>query len=117
MERSKFLYEFHKASEELDKKRLKKIIRKEMEAFPNEKPGQHQSIMIMEEMSELIQEVSKYLRGMGNKHNLLQEMADVYISLESLKEIYGITSLELHKAVNVKIDRIDKELKERGVYR
>lgn len=55
-----------------------------------------QSIVCMEECSELIQAISKRLRGKpGAIDNLAEEMADVTICLYLLKEMYGITDERL----------------------
>ena len=46
-----------------------------------------QSVICMEECSELIQAVSKQIRGIRSKETLVEEMADVTICLEMLKDI------------------------------
>lgn len=57
-----------------------------------------QSIVCMEECSELIQAVSKCLRGKPDvTDNLAEEMADVIICLHMLKEMYGITDAQLEE--------------------
>lgn len=57
-----------------------------------------QSIVCMEECSELIQAVSKRLRGKPDAtDNLAEEMADVTICLYLLKEMYGITDAQLEE--------------------
>ena len=43
-----------------------------------------QSVVAMEEMGELIQEISKDLRGKGNVERMAEEIADVQIMLEQL---------------------------------
>jgi hypothetical protein len=45
--------------------------------------------MAMEEMSELIKELSKNLRGNDNISAISEEMADVEIMLEQLKVIFS----------------------------
>lgn len=47
-----------------------------------------QLIMAMEEMSELIKELSKHFRGESNISHISEEMADVEIMLEQLKIIF-----------------------------
>lgn len=47
-----------------------------------------QLIMAMEEMSELIQALSKDIRGKGSRNNISEEIADVEIMLAQLKIIY-----------------------------
>lgn len=43
-----------------------------------------QSVVAMEEMGELIQEISKDLRGKGDIDHLAEEIADVQIMLDQL---------------------------------
>ena len=45
-------------------------------------------IMAVEEMSELIKELSKHFRGESNISHISEEMADVEIMLEQLKIIF-----------------------------
>lgn len=55
-----------------------------------------QSIVCMEECSELIQAISKRLRGKPDAtDNLAEEMADVTICLYLLKEMYDITDTQV----------------------
>ena len=49
-----------------------------------------QSVICMEEMNELSQQISKQLRGKGDDDHLAEEMADVYICLMMLYEMYGV---------------------------
>lgn len=50
-----------------------------------------QSTVCMEECAELIQAISKEKRGKSDRMHLAEEMADVLICIELLKQIYGIT--------------------------
>ena len=50
-----------------------------------------QSTVCMEECSELIQAISKEKRGKSDRMHLAEEMADVLICIEILKQIYGVT--------------------------
>lgn len=45
------------------------------------------SVVAIEECSELQKEITKMMRERGNKMNLLEEMADVYICLAELRSI------------------------------
>ena len=61
-----------------------------------------QCIVAMEECSELIQAISKALRGNLNKDNLVEEIVDVEIMLAQLKYIFSINdnllqSIKIHK--------------------
>ena len=61
-------------------------------------------IIAMEELSELQKEISKELRGKGDKVNVLEELADVQIVIYYVKKILGISDEDIQKAVSVKID-------------
>lgn len=59
-----------------------------------------QSIVCMEECSELIQAISKCLRGKPDAtDNLAEEMADVTICLHLLQEMYDITDAQLKELI------------------
>ena len=65
-----------------------------------------QSTVCMEECAELIQAISKEKRGKSDKCNLAEEMADVIICIEMLKQIYNITDDEIYSWVITKQERI-----------
>lgn len=68
-----------------------------------------QLLIAMEELAELSQEISKFLRGKGDRIGLLEELADVSIVLRHTKRILHITEEELNKAMCVKLDEaLDK---------
>lgn len=67
---------------------------------------QTQSIVCMEECGELIQAISKRLRGKPDpEDNLAEEMADVTICLKLLQQMYGISDRKLDEWVERKTDR------------
>ena len=68
-------------------------------------------IIAMEEFSELIKQLSKQMRFFRNRKQILEEMADAYICLENLKVIFHFTDIDINKAVDVKLDRERKRLK------
>lgn len=70
----------------------------------------------MEELSELSKEISKELRGHGDRYNILEELADVQLGIYYVQEICGINNDDLHKAMNVKMKRLDGVLTENGKY-
>lgn len=69
-----------------------------------------QKIVAMEELSELIKEISKDLRGQDNIENILEEMADVFIMLEQLRVMYGLTDYDIQEAIDKKLERLEKRL-------
>ena len=70
-----------------------------------------QSTVCMEECAELIQAISKEKRGKSDKSNLAEEMADVIICIEMLKQIYNITEDEIYSWVINKQERIIERIK------
>jgi len=70
---------------------------------------QAQAGMAMEECAELIQAVNKCLRYPDNAYkiaDLLEEMADVTIMIEQLKEIFDIENKDLDAMIEKKRSRI-----------
>lgn len=63
-------------------------------------------IVAMEELSELQKEISKELRGQGDRDGILEELADVMIVCGNIVNLQKITDAELSAATAVKLDRI-----------
>ena len=70
-----------------------------------------QSTVCMEECAELIQAISKQKRGKSDKENLAEEMADVIICIEMLKQIYNITEDEIYSWIINKQERTIERIK------
>ena len=70
-----------------------------------------QTVVCMEECAELIQAVSKMKRGKDNRDNLIEEMADVMICMEILKQVYGISNNEIQNYVCQKQNRSIERMK------
>lgn len=64
----------------------------------------------IEEMAELTKEIIKSKRGASNYHQIVEELADVYIMMTQIKLIYGIYDEELINAMDLKIARLEKRL-------
>lgn len=78
--------------------------------------GHMSLIMCMEELSELSQRISKYLRGMRTKEDkllLIEEIADVELSLEYIKRITHVSKNEINLAKDIKVERQIKKMEER----
>lgn len=69
----------------------------------------NQAVIAMEEMSEIIKELSENYRGKKNKESIAEEVADVTIMLEQLSIIYEIKD-EVEREMKRKLDRLDKAL-------
>lgn len=70
-----------------------------------------QSVVCMEELSKLSRAISKEIRGIGDRSNLVEEMADVIICLEILKQIFAVTNVEIEEWVKFKQERDLKHIK------
>lgn len=70
-----------------------------------------QTFVAIEEMSELTKELSKDMRGQKNHDALLEEVADVYIVLEQIKMMHGISVQELEQMLTKKMERLEERLK------
>ncbi len=64
-----------------------------------------QLVVCMEELSELTQAISKEIRGKGNRDNTIEEMADVLICIEILKQVFGITNEDINSWIKYKQER------------
>lgn len=83
---------------------------------------ERQSLVAMEELSELQKAISKLVRNpeektkplefKGLRHNLIEEMADVIICMDQLKEFYGIDHLDIQHVIDSKQTRQRRRLEE-----
>ena len=92
--------------------RQDKIIRETINIY-----GDKQYMTAVEEMAELMQSISKYLRitysGCDDVsqiqkeaiNNITAEMADVYVMLEELQLMLNIKNGDIHAAINRKLNR------------
>ena len=64
-----------------------------------------QLVVCMEELSELTQAISKEIRGKDNRHNPVEEMADVLICIQTLKQVFEITDEDIDSWIKYKQER------------
>lgn len=115
MERDIFIDKFKKAVP-LKAEDISEILKKSINSTrKTNKDGIH-LVIVMEEFSELIKEISKALRGKGDTVCLLEECADVQIGLYYIQEIFNISDYDLRKAVAVKINRLNERLKKKETF-
>jgi NTP pyrophosphatase (non-canonical NTP hydrolase) len=57
------------------------------------------TVVAMEECSEVIQELSKFVRGSGNKRHLSEEIADVLITLKEVCMMYDLKDEDIQNAI------------------
>jgi NTP pyrophosphatase (non-canonical NTP hydrolase) len=70
-----------------------------------------QLAVAVEELSELIKEICKNKRGFDNKAEIIEEMADCYIVLMELQQIFSINTTEVTAMINKKIKRLEESLR------
>lgn len=61
-----------------------------------------QATVCMEECAELIQEISKAKRGKIDRDNMIEEIADVLICIEMLKQMHMISDEKINKWIERK---------------
>lgn len=100
MNRSRFIQGL-KSDIQLSEKERRRIIRNSIKKYP----WKLKCTVAMEEFAELQQQVSKQIRGYGDKLGLLEEIADAYICLSFLESIFDVKPGDLQKAIDVKLQR------------
>lgn len=100
MNRSRFIQGL-KSNIQLSEKERRRIIRNSIKKYP----WKLKCTVAMEEFAELQQQVSKQIRGYGDKLGLLEEIADAYICLSFLESIFDVKPEDLQKAIDVKLQR------------
>lgn len=88
----------------------KDVIRKSIQHYGVD----NQSTVCMEECAELIQAISKTKRGKLNTDNLKEEIADVLICIEMLKQMYHISDVDIDMWIRKKQSREQERMKEDG---
>ena len=90
-----------KSDIQFSEKERQRIIRNSIKKYP----WKLKCTVAMEEFAELQQQVSKQIRGYGDKLGLLEEIADAYICLSFLESIFDVKPEDLQKAIDVKLQR------------
>lgn len=83
----------------LDWDRIRKVIEKAIDNYGKELS----MVIVTEELSELQKEISKQARNIGEYYNLLEEMADVVISIEFIKHAFHLSGAFINEAINTRI--------------
>lgn len=114
MERNNTFRIVHVFEQEIDEK----INKETMNRYGIER----QSMVTMEELSELQKAISKLVRNpeektkplefKGLRNNLIEEMADVIICMDQLKEYYKIKASEIQSIIDSKQARQRRRLEE-----
>lgn len=70
-----------------------------------------QQIVAMEELSELVQAISKWMRK--KESNIVEEIADVTIMMDNLKVIHGIDDRVIQSVIDDKQQRLKRRMEGR----
>ena len=68
-----------------------------------------QTLMVFEEMSELQKELCKQARGIGDRMAIVEEIADVEITLEQMKILYNCAAM-VEKFKIEKLERLKRSV-------
>ena len=71
--------------------------------------GFHNIVIVIEELSELTKELTKALRNKEDMIGILEELADVSLGIDYIKEIFDITDKELEYARSIKMNELQKK--------
>lgn len=108
MNRAEFFDRFQRASDKpMNEERKLAIIRNSYAKMSdgNDINGSLNMVVVMEELAELQQEISKMLRNKGSKIGLIEELADVLLAIPYVQDIFNISDDDLVKAMNAKLER------------
>lgn len=73
-----------------------------------------QKLMAIEEMSELTKEICKDFRGKLNREHLIEEVADVLITIDQLIMMYEISEEEIVSMCIRKMNRLKERLEKQN---
>lgn len=113
MDRGEFIKKFGKVNDLDTEVKMIDVMKENLEhCFSH--TGSYDAIKIisMEECNELSIEISKALRGQISIIGLIEEMADVLISIRELRLIYEIDDNVIYDAMRIKLDRMRERNKE-----
>lgn len=118
LDREKFISQLSTTEKNIDKQWIMDVMKHSVDSNLHDgNPRGHRNlIIVMEELAELSKEISKELRGKGDQYNILEELADVQLSIYYVQEVCGVNNDDLHKAMNIKMRRLEEVLNEKGKY-
>lgn len=79
--------------------------KEQLQEIVNHYGADHQKDKLFEEMAELQKEVCKEKDGKGDISHIAEELADVYVMLQQMQLIYGITDEKVEMEAQKKIER------------
>jgi len=97
----------HYTKEEMVKLLEKSVDSTVCDVYPK---GYRQLIISIEELSELIKEITKELRGEGDYAGIIEELADAIICTEYIKSICKISDYTIEKAIDIKLNNFENRM-------
>lgn len=67
-------------------------------------------IIASQELSELNFEITNALRGKYDEIGMIEEIADVLLCIEYIKQIFNISDMDIYKATQIKIKRVEEHI-------
>jgi NTP pyrophosphatase (non-canonical NTP hydrolase) len=107
MDRNVFREMYAQAEPTVDPEWRAKVIDDSLSSLPENIAGTANLVIAVEECSELAQEVTRWIRGKGDRTGILEEIADVELAIDYVKKICGVRDDEIGKAINAKLARLD----------
>lgn len=73
-----------------------------------------QTMVAIEEMSELTKELVKHMRGRDNRDAIAEEIGDVEIMMCQLRLIYGIKTTDMDAIIAGKLNRLKERMEDKN---
>lgn len=113
MDRDEFSKKLINDEEPLSDAQIKEILISSLSPETENKfRGYTNMIIAIEEFAECSKEITKVLRGKPDRVHLIEELADVQLSIMYIQEILQISDSCLKKAISVKMKRVNDTLEE-----
>ncbi len=90
------------------------MLEREFQAAINTYGKEQQEVVAIEELSELQKELTKDLRGFGNREYIVEELTDVLIMLDQVRHIHRITDTEIARKRQHKAKRLAEKTRLRN---
>lgn len=89
---------------------MESILKKAIEHYGRDA----QCMVAVEELAELQKEISKFTRGQQNAEAITEEIADVYIVIDQIRMMAGISEADIGEMIERKVNRLKKRMEEDG---
>lgn len=113
MDKEKFIQMIHTDRKDFNADYVDKVVDMTLERIETDaesvkafQAGSKLSLVLMEETSELVESISRRMRGrVSDNYDVLQECADVIIDVLCISKLFDISTADLQKAITAKCKR------------